>query len=435
MVNRLDVVKSHLKLSNYAGCQALLELMDTTGVTTAAARLRVKRIDSGFPDTDFVRLFTLLLATRHSDFESVRELREDSLIKHLMGLKRLPHANTLREYLGRFEDSHVRALKGMLNLPLAHATLLADPIGLVPVDIDASVFVQHGTQKEGATYAYNGEFGYQPLFAFIGRQGYGMDVTLRPGHHNGIDGAAVDLEQAYNRLPESVARQSLLFRLDAGFYDRTLIETVQALEKHFLIKARVTARLQRAIDEVPAEAWSTDITATNPTVFAELHYQPTGWKRPERFIIRRETLHADGLFPETRDIVYVTNLSHTPADIDACYRRRGQAENFIKELQYDLDLECLPSGRLATNQAFLHLGVLAYNLLVLLGELRHDASLKKNKIGRQSLGTIRRQFITIAGYLRQHARRVQIMLSNAYTLFDEYRALLRQVRSVAPASG
>jgi len=436
MVKPLSVSKSHLNLSSYAGSQTLLELMDHCGVSAGASRVRVKRIKSGIPDADYIRLSLLLIATGHTDFESVREVRDESTLKHLLGIKRLPHANTLREYMGRLDDAAIMHLKRLLNVPLASATPLPDPIGMIPVDYDASVFVQHGMKKEQAEYAYNGEFGYQPLFGFIGRQGYCMDVSLRAGNHNGVVGTADELEKAFDRLPEAVAEQPLLFRFDAGFYSHDIVETIHALKKDFLIKAKLTAPLKRAIDALPEQAWTPDPSAGVDTAHAEFRYQPSGWKREERFVVRREIHYGDGLFPETRYFAFVTSLEREAGEVDACYRRRGQAENFIKEMQYDLGLECLPSGKFATNKAFLHLGALAYNLLVLLGELsQRDDKPKRNKIGRRTLGTIRRQYLIVAGYIRCHARTAQLMLSRSYTLFDEYMRLLQRIRSINSTTG
>jgi len=434
-VNRLEIERSHLNLSGVAGCQALTELMTAVDLDPKRAGVRVKKIASGFTDQQYLQLLVLMIATQHSDFESVRELRQDSVIAHLLDLSHLPHANSLREYLGRFDAVQVQGLKRLLLQPLSAVNLLPDPIGRVPVDVDASIFEQHGQAKEGAAWAYDKTFGYQPLFMFIGRQGYALDGHLRPGNQNGVEQADWDIEKAFDRLPESVQALPLLYRLDSGFYAGDVVRTIRLLDKDLLIKARLTAPLLAAIDALPESAWTpAGAPVSCPTTFAELRYQPTGWESDLRFVVRREIRNAQTLFPETHTFAYVTTLSDTPEAIDLCYRRRGMAENFIKELKHDLDLEGLPSGDFQTNQAFLHVGLLAYNLLVLLAQLRQDPRVPTRYVsGRMRLMTVRRQLLQLAGYIVTHARRVVLRVSGSYAFHDVYRQTLSRIRALTSA--
>lgn len=410
--------------------------MEQTGFRREAKDLGVKRIKLGFSDADFVQLFVMLLATGHSDFEAVREVRRDSVIRHLLGIKKLPHANTLREYLGRCGPEHIAVLKQLMLHPLRFMKPLADPIGMIPVDVDDSVFEQHGEKKEHADWAYNGEFGYRPLFMFIGRDGYLADGLLRSGNINGVDGADALIEKAFDRLPEDIRKMELLYRLDCGFYSGAVVRMIRLLEKDFVIKAKLTSRLKKTLAHIPEDQWvkaESLSSKTPPTHFAEFSYQPQGWETPCRFIARRESLHADGLFPELRYFVYATSLTHEPKIVDACYKRRGMAENYIKELQYALDLECLPSGDFATNQAFLHMGMITYNLMVLLAELHQDPKVtQRYKSGRMALKTVRRKLLHVAGYIVSHARKASLALSRSYVLLDEFKNTLNRIRHIVP---
>ena len=251
----LEVIQSHLFLSSYAGCQLLVELMEKSGFRREAERVGGKRIRLGFSDAEFVQLYVLMLATGHSDFEAVRELRQDSVIRHMLGLRKLPHANTLREHAGRLGRRCVGGLKRLMLYPLRFVEPLADPIGLVPVDVDDSVFEQHGEKKEGAAWAYNGKFGYRPLFMFIGREGWIMDGWLRPGNVHGVKDADVLIEKAFDRLPKEVQEMPLLYRLDAGFFSGDVVRMIRLLGKDFIVKARLTPRLKQVVEGLPKDAW------------------------------------------------------------------------------------------------------------------------------------------------------------------------------------
>ena len=50
---------------------------------------------------------------------------------------------------------------------------------LAALDIDVSPFDNSKTKKEGVSRAYKGVDGYAPIFAYLGREGYQVNVELR----------------------------------------------------------------------------------------------------------------------------------------------------------------------------------------------------------------------------------------------------------------
>lgn len=55
------------------------------------------------------------------------------------------------------------------------------PCGYVPVDMDVSPFDNSQTNKEGVSRTYKGCDDYAPIFAYIGREGYLVDLEMREG--------------------------------------------------------------------------------------------------------------------------------------------------------------------------------------------------------------------------------------------------------------
>jgi len=75
---------------------------------------------------------------------------------------------------------------------------------------------------------------------------------------------------------------------------------------------------------------------------------------------------------------------------------------------HSLGLERLPSGKLAANQHLLDLGMIAYNLLRLLGQRSLGSGLvpgRKKTSGRLRLRTVLQNLIYMAGRMIRHARR------------------------------
>lgn len=74
------------------------------------------------------------------------------------------------------------------------------------------------------------------------------------------------------------------------------------------------------------------------------------------------------LMPELEVATYWTSRADEPKTIFALYHEHGTMEQFHSEIKSELDLERLPSGKFATNSLVLHIGMLAYNLLRLIGQ-------------------------------------------------------------------
>lgn len=75
-----------------------------------------------------------------------------------------------------------------------------------------------------------------------------------------------------------------------------------------------------------------------------------------------------------------------------------------------MDLERLPSGKFATNNLVLHLGVMAYNILRLVGQesLKKPDSPLKKKAQRRRIRTVIQNLITLASRLIHHARKYRL---------------------------
>jgi hypothetical protein len=72
------------------------------------------------------------------------------------------------------------------------------------------------------------------------------------------------------------------------------------------------------------------------------------------------------LVPDGEVETYWTSLSDDPRTV-VKYQAHGTSEQFHSELKAGLDLERLPSGKFQTNELVQLSGMMAYNLLRLIG--------------------------------------------------------------------
>lgn len=271
---------------------------------------------------------------------------------------------------------------------LEYLELLAEePAGRIPLDFDSSCFEQYGTQKEQMGRHYSGTMGFNPVFAFVGRNGFALNSLLRPGNNKDSSGLEAFLKETLSLLPQPL-RHRLVARFDSGFYSQQNMTTLHREGIDFIVKARLCDALRTAVTET-LEAGRTTVAPTSygGDVYGEFTYQPKGWPQPLRycFCLQIEEKEQNGqllLIPRRQDLIVATTLGAeeaTAQQVFEGYRRRGRAEQFIKELKGPLNLEQLPTQSFRANEVMLQAGLLAYNLLLLLEANREGWQRKPSK--------------------------------------------------------
>src|SRR5206468_12650042 len=162
------------------------------------------------------------------------------------------------------------------------------------IDLDSSIYEQASRRKEGSAKAYNGEVGYHPLFAFWAEEGELLFSHLRRGSAHTARNIVWFLRETSKRVP---ADTTLKLRADSGFYSKAVVEWCEAEGVSFTITAEQTAPLLAAITAVPERRWQ-NLPEYALAEVAEVRYQPTGWARPYRYVVKRELAEtkAGGLY-------------------------------------------------------------------------------------------------------------------------------------------
>lgn len=164
-----------------------------------------------------MRSYIGLLTMGKSDFEAVTNYREDDFFRESLGTGRVPSAETLRQ---RFDEvaPKLRPLADDCTVEfLRKAPIKITPLetGHVPLDCDVFPMDNSKTQKEGVSRIYNGQDGYAPMAAYLGREGWCLELELREGKQH----SQSDFIPFLNRVLEkarSVTSRKLLVRLDSA---------------------------------------------------------------------------------------------------------------------------------------------------------------------------------------------------------------------------
>ena len=420
---KIQFVRSkELILSTHAGLATVGALLAHTGLRKRLNHTKIKSMKTPIHShADVMKSYLGLLCQGKSDFDHIEPFRKDDVFTICLQLQKVPSSPTLRQRLdaaaqtpewNRILLEESADLIRKVKAPLTGLT--AGEKAYAPLDIDVSPFDNSGTKKEGVSRTYKGTDGYAPIFAYLGQEGYGVNVELREGSVHCQKGTAAFLEQsiAYAKRATDLP---LLIRMDAGNDSAENLHVCHREKADYIIKANLRRE--------PKEMWlriaeTTGIACQQREGKVEyigaIEFREKGFDRPLRqvFHVIHRTIDRDGqvlLFPEIEVSVYWTSLRCAPSRVIELYRDHGTSEKFHSEIKTDLDLERLPAGKFATNDLVLHAGLFAYNLLRIIGQesLREHDSPIRNNVQRRRIRTVIQNIIYMAARLVRHARGIR----------------------------
>jgi len=133
------------------------------------------------------------------------------------------------------------------------------------------------------------------------------------------------------------------------------------------------------------------------------------------------------LFPEYRIDTYWCSVEQLPPDeVIRLYHDHGTSEQFHAELKSDMALERLPSGRFASNSLILHLAMLTYNMLRIIGQISLEESdpnelpgIRNKKVLRRRIRTVMQDLMYMAGRLGDPGQAMVPVVWPAESIFQD----------------
>lgn len=398
---------------------------------------------------DIIAGYIGLLGLGQSDYEAIEPFRDDETgFKLLLGLDMVPSCATLRQRLDQLAEMPDAADLLMLLKEESMAILKSRQVvltptlrNLVPLDIDVSPFDNSKSRKEEVSRTYKGFDGYAPILAYLGGEGYMVNVELRPGKQH-----CQKETPAFLRKTLTLARQltdaPLLVRLDSGNDSADnlgiFIETgIDFIIKRNLRRESKATWLKRArlcgqvTQPRPGKlVYRGDVSLKKTLVLNK--------KTTERWVrcvfeVTERTLNARGqhlLLPEIEVDTYWVSLPDDPVEtIIGQYHDHATSEQYHAEFKGEIDLERLPSGKYKTNQLILHCALVAYNNLRLIGQLANEGDVipLRKPARRRRLKTIIQNLMYIASRVVCHARRLKLSFGRHSPWFPVFRQVYLQL--------
>jgi hypothetical protein len=353
-------------------------------------------------------------------------LRADPGLLALLRMESVPRPNTLAELCRRFSRRDIHRL-AEYSMRLGVRALRFRKVRRLVLDID-STLVESGVRI--AERGYEGFRGFNPLLGML--RGAGMSLAafslFRPGNAAPQSHNLSLVRKIHHYLRQHLPLPKLLLRSDSAGYNHKLMGYCDGEGIDFVIAGRESEAISQIIQRI--DHWqSLRGSRAEEEVGEAIHFiGPEKEGAPYRLIVVRKRNDQRALFPEFEYTyrLYITNTDWSAHKVVRFYRKRGSAENHIRELKEGYALDHILSEDFLANAVFFQLQLLAYNLVEVFKYAHLDRAWWPLRIKQ-----LRFRLLNIAGVVARHARRTVLRISVHYRYAETFRRVF-QLLQVMP---
>jgi hypothetical protein len=449
-VHSLPVLRfEEQRLTSFSGMilfQALIQRLDLRGKLRRSLGRARKGVAYG--------LHVLILQLVVHLLAGFRRLRErdhyvdDPLLPRIIGVQRLADTSTLTRRLAGAEQADVVAVRAA-GRELVLRRLTAEKLARVTLDFDGSVLTTRG-YTEGSAVGYNakrrGARSYYPLFCTIAQTGQFLDFHHRPGNVHDSNGAKTFMLECVQAARTATPKAQLETRIDAAFFDETILDQLDQQRVDFSVSVpfeRFPA-LKSIIEKTPSWRW---IPIDDQWSYVEIHWRPKSWKSHYRMIALRQRVARQVKGPLQLDLfaprdqtydyrVIATNKAVSAEGVRRFHHGRGTQEGLIGEAKAHVQLDYVPTRRLAANQLFTAAALMAHNLgreLQMATKPRERATSPTRPAlwAFETLRTLRHQLLLRAGRLTHPKGTLTLTMNANEAAQRDYETYLKALQAAA----
>lgn len=427
-MKRFKLEKSQEEFYSSNSGLALLGLCINRFTSLPQRLSQIAPLQRGIAHADVVKSYLGVLALGKSDFEAVTDKREDKFFKESLAVKEVPSEGTLRQRLNEHAERFLPVANYCVTefLKRSKAVITGLATGHVPLDIDVFTMNNSNTKKEGASYTYMGFNGFSPVAAYLGLEGWIMEIEMRYGsQHSQCDFIPYLLRVLHKALDLTAA--PILVRLDCAHDAADTLFTLCASERtDYIVKWNPRTNGKQywanlAFDKgkvtLPRPGKRVGVMSVCQTV-SQVQEDGSTQEITCRRVMRvtERTIDKEGqplLIPDLEIEGWWTSLAVADQKIIELYEHHGASEQFHSELKTDMDLERLPSGKFATNALIMSCAALTYNMLRFIGQLSllGDKSPVRHTAQRRRIRTVILELMYFACRLIESARQLKLRFS------------------------
>jgi hypothetical protein len=127
-----------------------------------------------------------LICLGKPDYDAIEAFRDNRFFRQSLGIQTCPSNPALRQRFNLiqhdFDDIVKEETAALIRRMAPRITPVKTSCGpFAPLDIDVSPFDNSKTFKEGVSRTYKGVDGFSPIFGYLGKEGYLVNLELRDG--------------------------------------------------------------------------------------------------------------------------------------------------------------------------------------------------------------------------------------------------------------
>ena len=357
------------------------------------------KVYRGYHESDHVLNITYNALCEGDCLQDIERRQHDEVYLDLLGTQRLPDPTTAGDFCRRFTTHSLLALEDVFHQTRQQVWRQqpSDFFTQARLDVDGTMVATAGSCKQGMDISYDGTWGYHPLVITLANTGEVMTVINRSGNRPSHEGAAPALDRSIKACLEGGFR-SVLLRGDTDFSQtRHLDRWYEDGRIQFIFGFDASPKLVDLAENLEESAWQplsrpTRSVKTTPRQkpqdvkqeivrqrefkslrlqsedVAEFLYQPTACRYAYRLVVVRKNISQEKgdqrLFDEIRYFFYLTNILEklTPEEVVFQANDRCDQEKLIAQLKSGCHALTAPSNTLLSNQAYMLMMSLAWNL-------------------------------------------------------------------------
>jgi hypothetical protein len=213
------------------------------------------------------------------------------------------------------------------------------------------------------------------------------------------------LKRIVSGLRDEWPAVSIELRADAGFAVPALYDYCEEEGITYTVGLVTNPRLEEIARDLLDEATERHETEGEKVrIFSEGTYRAGSWEHARRVLYKAEAMEQG-----TNTRFVVSTRADAPEDLYEWYVRRGESENWIKDLKLALKADRLSCHRFIANQFRLLLHAAAYWLMDALRRRLVAAGVR-----RMQLDTLRLVLIKVGGRVRQLLTKVRLHLASGH---------------------
>jgi len=384
------------------------------------AHLKQRR--RGYTVSALLLSFIRLVIQGGDRLNDLDQLEADPGLLTLTRMPSVPRPNTLADLAKKFRRKDVHRLADVA-MHLGVRALRARKPRRVILDIDSTLMK---SDKRMATMTYEGYRGFNPLLSML--RGGGLNLSafslFRLGNESPMKNNLSLVRKNIGFLKVHLPGIPILVRSDSAGYNHRLMRLCDREGAGFVIGGRET-------EAIP------------PLIRSIRHWEPLRGSRREeevgeavhfigsekdgaayRLVVVRRKKDQGSLFPEDEYSYrfYITNTLWNRSTVVRFYRKRGDAENVIKELKEGFGLDHILSEDFLAASVFFQLQLLAHTLVQVFKAVYLDSTWRTLRVKQ-----LRFRLINVAGVVARHARTTVLRLSIRYCHFDIFRQAYHQL--------